>query len=215
MSAKKRKLRPDLVEIVGGDYERIAQFWNSKDEKINRWIEKSGLSDQRKAFQNLVGDLDLLFFLTRDELKAISKMVRKRKLKLRGDYLGSIRSFYEDKKLTRIWGTNREILASWLRVEEEFYQELKKTRSGKLKPFEHEFFRLFWALEDMGFGQTKQIQCIYDLFVEFNFEDYGKETYEEKKDLLIGEPEQKDRIRKIQEKAMRSRPEIMRMEKRL
>ena len=63
---------------------------------------------------------------------------------------------------------------------------------------------LFWRLEKFGKGQTEQVNIVYDLFVEFGLDDYGK-IYSTK-DTEIGEKEQKERIRiHFQQKAIKER----------
>jgi len=63
---------------------------------------------------------------------------------------------------------------------------------------------LFWRLNKFGKGQTEQVNIVYDLFVEFGLDDYGK-IYSTK-DIEIGEKEQKERIRKqFQQKAFKAK----------
>ena len=63
---------------------------------------------------------------------------------------------------------------------------------------------LFWRLEKFAKRQTEQVNIVYDLFVEFGLDDYGEEY--SSKDILIGEREQKERIRiHFQQKAMKER----------
>ena len=60
------------------------------------------------------------------------------------------------------------------------------------------FFRLalapfFWKLKKWGFGQVKQINLLYNLFVKYKLDDYGTEF--DDGEMYIGEKEQKERIR--------------------
>ena len=60
------------------------------------------------------------------------------------------------------------------------------------------FFRLalapfFWKLKKWGFGQVKQINLLYNLFVKYELDDYGTEFDDGEK--YNGEKEQKERIR--------------------
>ena len=81
--------------------------------------------------------------------------------------------------------------------------EFIKTRAGKNKSLELALQPLFWRLHQIGMGQVKQVNLVYDLFVEFELDDYGK-TYSTENDE-IGEKEQKERIRKqFQQKAIKS-----------
>ena len=79
-----------------------------------------------------------------------------------------------------------------------------KTRAGKNKSLELALEPLFWRLEKFGKGQTEQVNIVYDLFVEFGLDDYGKEY--STKDTEFGEKEQKERIRiHFQQKAIKER----------
>ena len=64
-------------------------------------------------------------------------------------------------------------------------------------------YPLFWRVNKFGRGQSEQVNIVYDLFVEFGLDDYGK-IYSTK-DTEIGEKEQKERIRKqFQQKAFKA-----------
>ena len=79
-----------------------------------------------------------------------------------------------------------------------------KTRAGKNKSLELALEALFWRLEKFGKGQTEQVNIVYDLFVEFSLDDYGKEY--STKDTEVGEKEQKERIRiHFQQKSIKER----------
>ena len=81
-----------------------------------------------------------------------------------------------------------------------------RTRAGKNKSLEVALYPLFWKLQEFGKGPAKQARLVYDLFVQFELDDYGKEY--STKDVLIGEEEQKERIRKqFQQSAIKSRDE--------
>lgn len=78
------------------------------------------------------------------------------------------------------------------------------TRAGKNKSLEMALEPLFWRLQKFGKGQTKQVDIVYRLFVEYDLDDYGQEY--STKDVLIGEKEQKERIRiHFQQKAVKER----------
>ena len=94
-----------------------------------------------------------------------------------------------------IFETHMNILHNYM-----FY----RTRAGKNKSLEVALYPLFWKLQKFGKGPAKQVRLVYDLFVQFELDDYGKEF--STKDVLIGEEEQKERIRKqFQQPAIKSR----------
>jgi hypothetical protein len=91
-----------------------------------------------------------------------------------------------------------------LRLEQIKTHEFNKMRAGKNKSLELALYPLFWRLNKFGKGQTEQVNIVYDLFVEFGLDDYGK-IYSTK-DIEIDEKEQKGRIRKqFQQKAFKAK----------
>ena len=91
-----------------------------------------------------------------------------------------------------------------VRYEQLEEHKFNQTRAGKNKSLEMALEPLFWRLEKFAKRQTEQVNIVYDLFVEFGLDDYGKEY--SSKDTVIGEKEQKERIRiHFQQKAMKER----------
>ena len=85
-----------------------------------------------------------------------------------------------------------------------------KSRAGENKGVVFALRDLIYCLEDFDFPRTKQIDIVYELFKEFDFDDYGKETHT--KEILIGKPEQKERIRKyFQSPLLNERKELIKM----
>jgi hypothetical protein len=91
-----------------------------------------------------------------------------------------------------------------LRLEQIKTHEFNKTRAGKNKSLELALYPLFWRLNNFGKGQTEEVNIVYDLFVTFDLDDYGK-IYSTN-EIQIGEKEQKERIRKqFQQKAFKAK----------
>ena len=91
-----------------------------------------------------------------------------------------------------------------VRYEQLEEHKFNQTRAGKNKSLEMALEPLFWRLETFDIGQTEQVNIVYDLFVEFELDDYGEEYSTQ--DTLIGEKEQKERIRiHFQQKAIKVR----------
>ena len=83
--------------------------------------------------------------------------------------------------------------------------ELNTSRAGKNKSLQMALEPLFWRLARLQIGQSRQVNIVYDLFVEFNFDDYARDDYHTA-DQLLGKKEKKERIRKqFQQPAMKSR----------
>lgn len=75
-------------------------------------------------------------------------------------------------------------------------------RSGSNILFRLSLTPLFWKLNELGKGQSEQIDVAYDLFKYYELDDYGTES--EINGTFVGETEQKDRIRtQFQQPAMK------------
>ena len=77
-----------------------------------------------------------------------------------------------------------------------YKDRLKGERASTKKEIFYILKIIFNTLADMGLGQTKQVDFIYTLYKENNFENYATANENVKKAL-------QDRIRKDQEKAMK------------
>ena len=104
------------------------------------------------------------------------------------------------------WGQNLEIRYAVLEENPAMKMRASKNLSLKLS-----LEPLFWKLKRMGHGQSKQVNIVYDLFVEFELDDYANEPYHTK-DQYIGDKEKKERIRKqFQQPAIKSRDEYVKL----
>ena len=102
-----------------------------------------------------------------------------------------------------------DILEHHIRIIDEHL--FANTRAGKNKSLALALEPLFWKLKRMGYGQTRQVNIVYDLFIEFQLDDYAREPYHTRKQL-IGHKEKRERIRKqFQQPAMKSREEYARL----
>jgi len=83
--------------------------------------------------------------------------------------------------------------------------EFNKTRAGKNKSLQMALEPLFWSFARLKIGQSRQVNIVFDLFEDFNFDDYARDDYHTPNQLL-GKKEKKERIRKqFQQPAMKSR----------
>ena len=83
--------------------------------------------------------------------------------------------------------------------------EFNKTRAGKNKSLQMALEPLFWRFARLQIGQSRQVNIVFDLFEDFNFDDYARDDYHTPNQLL-GKKEKKERIRKqFQQPAMKSR----------
>ena len=138
---------------------------------------------------------------------------------LRPDY-ESIRSvpWYEDPTAqvicdvvnlngTSVINSSRTVLKKILKLKIKLIDkhEFNKSRAGKNKSLQMALMPLFWSFARLQIGQSRQVNIGFDLFVEFDFDDYARDDYHTA-DQLLGKKEKKERIRKqFQQPAMKSR----------
>jgi len=85
---------------------------------------------------------------------------------------------------------------------------VNKQRVSINQPLFVSLIALFWALKRIGYGQKQQVDLVYDLFVMFKVDDYGKglKDYDSPKgELSEVEVNQHERIRiRYQQPAMQA-----------
>ena len=207
--------------MVYSDEEILKSFEQSKDKVIsffNRISKDHGFNnDQTDTLVNSVKYL--IYFLKMDKTERLEAEIQ---------YNKENRSKIKDKlkRLKKFYSANQDLvdeIAPW-REKERFHKIIQhkidsleeslefdsKSRAGENKIVVFALMDLIYCFEDFDFPRTKQIDIVYELFKEFDFDDYGKETHT--KEILIGEPEQKERIRKyFQSPLLNERKELINM----
>jgi uncharacterized protein YihD (DUF1040 family) len=207
--------------MIYSDEEILKSFEQSKDKVIsffNRISKDHGFNnDQTDTLVNSVKYL--IYFLKMDKTERLEAEIQ---------YNKENRSKIKDrlKRLKKFYSANQDLvdeIAPW-REKERFHKIIQhkidsleeslefdsKSRAGENKIVVFALMDLIYCFEDFDFPRTKQIDIVYELFKEFDFDDYGKETHT--KEILIGEPEQKERIRKyFQSPILNERKELINM----
>jgi len=207
--------------MVYSDEEILKSFEQSKDKVISffsRISKDHGFNnDQTDTLVNSVKYL--IYFLKMDKTERLEAEIQ---------YNKENRSKIKDrlKRLKKFYSANKDLvdeIAPW-REKERFHKIIQhkidsleeslefdsKSRAGENKIVVFALMDLIYCFEDFDFPRTKQIDIVYELFKEFDFDDYGKETHT--KEILIGEPEQKERIRKyFQSPILNERKELINM----
>lgn len=186
-------------ETVFKDYPNIKTEY-----QLFKYLEKIEDIPQKEIYK-LAHLLDMLIFLMRqsvDERKQLPLKMNEgmRKLyddsiklveKLKDNPLVKLELELTDKKITKLLSS---------------YEQLRKGKSKRTGYNETVNFimgQVFYILKDFGFGHNRQINFIYDAFVSFNIKGYEKGGYYKNDGTFISDIGQKDRIRPIQEKAMK------------
>ncbi len=189
--------------MVYSDKEILDSFEQYKDELLsffNRISKEYGFNKkQTKILFDSVKHL--VYFLKMDKTERIEAEIQ---------FNEENRSKIKDKltRLKKFYSANKDLVDEIApsREKERFHKIIKRKiksweemlasteRAGENKAVLFELRELFYRLDDFEFPRTKQIDLVYELFKEFDFDDYGKEYHT--KDTIIGELEQKERIRK-------------------
>ena len=207
--------------MVYSDEEILKSFKQSKDKVIsffNRISKNHGFTNDQT--DSLIDSVKyLIYFLKMNKVDRLDAEIQ---------YNKENRSKIKDKlkRLKKFYSANQDLvdeIAPW-REKERFHKIIQhkidsleeslefdsKSRAGENKIVVFALMDLIYCFEDFDFPRTKQIDIVYELFKEFYFDDYGKETHT--KEILIGEPEQKERIRKyFQSPILNERKELINM----
>ncbi len=199
------RIKPRQVKylMVYSDEEILKSFEQSKDKVIsffNRISKDHGFNnDQTDTLVNSVKYLIYSLKMNKvDRLKRLKKFYS-----ANHDLVDEIAPSREKERFHKIIQHKINSLEKDLEFD-------SKSRAGENKGVVFALRDLIYCLEDFDFPRTKQIDIVYELFKEFDFDDYGKETHT--KEILIGEPEQKERIRKyFQSPLLNERKELINM----
>jgi hypothetical protein len=102
-----------------------------------------------------------------------------------------------ESELSKILGIDPIRVECGIAIIKQYYKDtVEDRRASSKKPIFSVLYIIFNSLADMGLGQTQQVDFIYNLYKENNFENYATANENIKKAL-------QDRIRKDQEKAMK------------
>ena len=174
--------------MVYSDEEILKSFEQSKDKVIslfNRISNDHGFTnDQTDTLVNSVKHL--IYFLKMDKTERLDAEIQ---------YNKENRSKIKDrlKRLKKFYSANHDLVDEIApsREKERFHKIIQhkidsleeslkfdsKSRAGENKGVVFALRDLIYCLEDFDFPRTKQIDIVYELFKEFDFDDYGKETH--------------------------------------
>ena len=184
-------------------YQKIDEAYQNNRQRLIEFFQSHGF-DEPQAEQLAESMKRAVFFLETHEYERGDIEIQLRKeirtgLKKEAEALKKAKPTIEQLVPQLNWDEIFE-----LRLEQIKTHEFNKTRAGKNKSLELALYPLFWRVNKFGRGQSEQVNIVYDLFVEFGLDDYGK-IYSTK-DTEIGEKEQKERIRKqFQQKAFKAK----------
>ena len=184
-------------------YQKVDEAYQNNRQRLIEFFQSYGF-DEPQAEQLTASIKQAVFFLETHEYERGDIEIQLRKeiktaLKKEAEALKKAKPTIEQLVPQFNWDEIFE-----LRLEQIKTHEFNKTRAGKNKSLELALYPLFWRLNNFGKGQTEEVNIVYDLFVTFDLDDYGK-IYSTN-EIQIGEKEQKERIRKqFQQKAFKAK----------
>ena len=189
----------EILVLVDHSYQK------NKD-RLTRFFSDQGF-DNSESSQLTQSMKNAAFFLGTHEFDRIEleKTLRKNYRDLFKKDQQSIENLMREKNMLE--DINPEL--DWDQILKIKYSALEKNsglkkKAGKNVSLQIALEPLFWRLKKWGYGQTKQVNIVYDLFVEFELDDYARKPYRTK-DQYIGVKAKKERIRKqFQQPAIKS-----------
>ena len=197
-------------------YQKIEQSFLDNRDRLIQFFQKHGFEESQA--EELTGYLkNATYFLDIKKLKRPKKKIRRRSrgvailyplkedlkeekqsLEKLMDEIGTLKKVYPDLDLSKL-------LTHWLVNN---IDPVNKQRVTFNQPLFVSLIDLFWALKRIGYGQKQQVDLVYDLFVMFKVEDYGKgsKDYDSPKgELSEAEVKQHENIRiRYQQPAMQA-----------
>ena len=197
-------------------YQEIEQSFLDNRDRLIQFFQKHGFEESQA--EELTGYLkNATYFLDIKKLKRPKKKFRRRtrgvailyprkkdlkeekqSLENLMDEISTLKKVYPDLDLSKL-------LTHWLVNN---IDPVNKQRVSINQPLVISLFALFWALKRIGYGQKQQVDLVYDLFVMFKVDDYGKgsKKYDSPKgELSEAEVKQHERIRiRYQQPAMQA-----------
>ena len=178
-------------------------------ERVQRLFDEYGIDITEESESYDTYTLFLVYEAKRspDQRLTTSKMQRENNIFFHELIIDKLKPIADDPYFCRIIGLKHDVMKAQLQRTETalatFLEHNK--RAGQVRSIKNWLSKLLPFLASNRLGQTKRINFIYDLFVEFdvpydeNF-NYGASTF----DSHIGPKAQKDRIRKWEEEIMRA-----------
>ena len=193
-----------IINLIDPDPEvglYIAQYILTNSDKVKAFLEKQDL-DEALFFP--IGTIFYLINLPDDSRKETQRF---KDNKFQTKYMKqniTLMQLNADDELKKLLNIEQEMIERLISRNQELLDLPKPTRYNDKSIIKEKLENVFYYLQKTGKGQTEQVNIVYDLFVEFGLDDYGKEY--STKDDEVGEEEKKQRIRiHFQQKAMKER----------
>lgn len=195
---------------------KIVQFYTDTDneKRIQNIFSKYITTPVGKDGHFFAGGLVYEILRIPEERLKTSRHERMRTIRFHEALIERIKLILKEPYLCLYLGLSPKMLKYHIGLFEEFIgaekNKSKTQRSGRAKTIKYWMRYLVPYLEGFGLGQTKRVNFVYDLFVEFEVPyKEGVKFGTSQIDSEIGPIEQKDRIRKWDEEIMQGYKKIL------
>ena len=157
-------------------YQQIDEAYQNNHQRLIEFFQGHGF-DEQQAEQLTDSMKQAVYFLDNPPLDRldIDKGLRKELKQKLKDKISRFESLFEYvdelKELVQILPWEYMIKFRIKLIEGDW---LLRTRAGANQILLMALFPLFWKLEEWEKGQSEQVDLVYNLFVEFKFDNYGK-----------------------------------------
>jgi hypothetical protein len=211
MGSKEVKRMPLFIDAMYKDTQRI---YKDVKKRFDGWAEACDVGEgterifrkydfvEDRLIQTLIMEIGMICFKSPRLRRYMSWMSKEIELEVYENYIEALENlknlFWGAVVFTDI-GTTEEKVDETL---EQYKKELKrvnKSRANSKTNLKNFIEVLIEELRDRGYSPTKCRDLIYDIFVTFEFENYGKGSEDDIKvngEMSLVEQQQKDRIRK-------------------
>ena len=157
-------------------YQQIDEAYQNNRQRLIEFFQSHGF-DEQQSEQLTASMKQAVYFLDNPPLDRldIDKGLRKELKQKLKDKISRFESLFEYvdelKELVQILPWEYMIKFRIKLIEGDW---LLRTRAGANQILLMALFPLFWKLEEWEKGQSEQVDLVYNLFVEFKFDNYGK-----------------------------------------
>ena len=157
-------------------YQKVDEAYQNNRQRLIEFFLSHGF-DEQQAEQLTASMKQAVYFLDNPPLDRldIDKGLRKELKQKLKDKISRFESLFEYvdelKELVQILPWEYMIKFRIKLIEGDW---LLRTRAGANQILLMALFPLFWKLEEWEKGQSEQVDLVYNLFVEFKFDNYGK-----------------------------------------
>jgi ABC-type sulfate transport system substrate-binding protein len=165
-----------MVKTVTDILKKVDDAYQNNRQRLIEFFQSHGF-DEQQAEQLTDSMKSAVYFLDNQPLDRldIDKGLRKELKQKLKDKISRFESLFEYvdelKELVQILPWEYMIKFRIKLIEGDW---LLRTRAGANQILLMALFPLFWKLEEWEKGQSEQVDLVYNLFVEFKFDNYGK-----------------------------------------